>query len=371
MKKNRLSHSQVRMYTECSLKYKYHYKDRLRSKYTSGALLFGSALDSALNKLLKNKDLDASIKTFEESFLKQEINGKEEYLPESSLVVYAERDFDKDLLEDEDYRTYEEVKKKYFNTKEFDLLKDHSYVSGVKKEKGFVALDDNEKKLYSIINWLSMRRKGHIMINSYFKDIIPRIKNVVCIQKEIELVNEQGDSVTGFLDLVVDWEDGNRYLLDNKTSTIQYVKDQAMRNQQLILYYHSEKEELKLNGVGFLVLYKTIIKNKTKKCSVCGNNGTGKQHRTCDAIVNNDRCNGKWIEKIRPEANIEVILNQVSSTAEDLVIQTFDSANKGIHDQNFGPNLEACNKNGIICPYFNKCWFNKDEDLIKVEEKSK
>lgn len=377
--KNRLSNSQIRMYSECGKKYKLHYVDRLRSTMIHGALIFGSAIDRALNHLLETKDLKASIQLFDKSFRFQSINNEPTYIPSSTNVVYSQRDFDKDLLQPEDIVKYRELKEKLGMGNESNPADDLSYFMKIKKESGIKALSFEERKLYAYSNWLSMRRKGHIMIESYNKKVLPKIKNVLAIQKGIEIKNTDGDSITGFLDLIVEWEDGKRYLLDNKTSAMKYESDSAMRSQQLILYYYAEKETYKLDGVGFIVMYKNIDKNKIKICSQCGKDGTGQRHKTCDneildtnngaPVMTAKRCNGEWMETISPEAIIETILNPISEAAESLVLEAFDEANFGIKNQTFNPNLQACGNENFKCQYFNKCWLGSDEDLIVLEKK--
>ena len=52
---NKLSFSQISAYTTCGYKYFRHYINRERSIFFHSALAFGSALDTALNILLKEK----------------------------------------------------------------------------------------------------------------------------------------------------------------------------------------------------------------------------------------------------------------------------------------------------------------------------
>lgn len=365
MKNNRLSFSSVSTYTQCSRKFYLHYRKRLRSKFTSGALLMGSAIDKGINNLLETRNLEEAIKTFDKSFRYNFINNEGHSIPESTLVTYAKRDFDKELLLEEDLE-------KLKTSSTYNPLLFFNDILGQKEEKGWENLTDTNKRFYNLANWLSMRRKGHIMLKAYNDKILPKIKQVLAVQKSIAIENTDGDKITGFLDLAVEWEDGKRYLLDNKTSYMEYDQDSAGKSQQLILYYHAEKENFKLDGVGFIVLYKMIDKNRTKKCSRCGKNGTGQRHKTCDADfifdINTTRCNGEWIETITPECRIDIILNTVSEAAENLVIQTFDEANEGIKKESFGPNLSACEK-PFPCQFLNYCWKGKKDDLVKLESK--
>lgn len=85
----RLSHSQCSKYTQCPQAYKYHYIDRIRPKLSPASLLFGSALDAALNELLKPEKNLSPEEIFLSEFTNARINGVETYLPESTLLTYA------------------------------------------------------------------------------------------------------------------------------------------------------------------------------------------------------------------------------------------------------------------------------------------
>ena len=263
-----------------------------------------------------------------------------------------------------------------FNEKQYELntYLNHSIEEVIallqdkKSTNGLNSLTHDEKKLLNLGNWLCLNRKGLVMLKAYSEQVLPKIKEVLAVQKSVEIENDSGDRLVGFIDLIVETVDGKRYVLDNKTSSIQYDPNSPQRSQQLILYYHITKEEYKLDGVGFVVMYKHILKNKKKTCSVCGNNGTGKRHKTCDAEHKEHagRCNGDWEEVINPDARIEFIVNTVPEAAENLVMETFDEANNGIKNKMFGPNLQACHTGSIYCDYYNYCWTGNSDDLITV-----
>lgn len=369
--KQRLSHSSVRLYSQCGRKYKLRYIDGYKPKTTSGALLFGSALDSSLNVLLETKDLSQAIKTFDKTFHFNFINEVGTYLPDTTLVTYAKSDFDADLLTEVDRKKFNEKLYEYALHEDKSLEDAYVFLLDKKEQHGFNGLSDNEKKLLNLANWLCLYRKGLIMLNGYNEKVMPKIKNVLAVQKQVELENQEQDKLVGYIDMILEMDDGKRYVMDNKTSTKEYEQDSPSHSQQLILYYHITKEEYKLDGAGFIVMYKLILKNKTKKCSVCGNDGTGKRHKSCDAEINGKRCGADWIETIRPEANIQIITNSIPEAAEDLVLETFDEANLGIKNQSFSPNLQACVQGPIICEYYNKCWKGSNEDLVRKLQENK
>lgn len=373
--KNKLSNSALNTYNTCGRKYFLHYSERLRSKYISGALIMGGAFDKAVNELLTSRNLEKAIEVFDSEFENNWINGKKVYVPTSEFLVYAKKDFDEELLKLEDLSKLddfvpEKIALDYFE----EILED-------KESKGFENLTSSQKQCYNLANWLCLRRKGHLMLQAYNDKVLPKIKKVIEVQKEFNLEGKTGDVLNGFIDLIVEWEDGKKYVLDNKTSTYEYESDSASKSQQLILYYYAaNKEGLKLDGAGFIVCYKQIQKNRIKICEKCGNNGTGGRHKTCDQSIYPKyegptsaglpkRCNGTWKETIRPEAKVDIILNEIAPQAQNLVLQTFIGANDGIKKGHFGPNLDSCDKFGQPCPYKKLCWNNSKEGLIDLNEK--
>lgn len=359
---NRISHSAVRLYSQCGKRYDLHYNKKLRPNVISGALLFGSAIDAALNDLLINKDIEKAKTVFLKAFEWQTINGVQTNLPKATNIVYAKTDYDSDLVGDIN-SIYEPLSKK-------------------KQESGFDSLTQEEKTLYSNANWNSMCEKGLIMIDTYAREILPQINKVLAVQKNIALKNDAGDEIIAYVDLIVEWKDGKRYILDNKTSTRDYDPDSASKSQQLLLYHHICKDEYKIDGgIGFIVLYKQIQKNRKKICSVCEFDGSGARHKTCNNEVSSDpykepsleswptkRCNGEWKQTIDPKARIEVILNQPKDVMENLVLDSMDGTNEAIKAGIFTPNLQACGdfNSDYRCPYYNLCHEGKDDSLVKV-----
>lgn len=356
-------------YSTCSKKYFLHYKQRLRSKTTSGALLFGSSIDKTISHLLETKDLVASKEVFKKSFSYQPINNVPTYLQYATNITYSQRDWDADLLTEESEVAWKAFQEKFGLTGENSLEAATKNTIQLKKEQGFNNLTDIEKRIYNFGHWHCLLQKGYIMLESYNKKLLPRIKKVLALQKPFTIENPEGDKITGFIDLIAEWEDGKIYVFDTKTSSMKYEDDSALRSQQLIVYYYAEKENYELAGVGYHVLYKQIAKNRQKICSKCMYNGSGTRYKTCSNEISGERCNGDWREKIFPEADIDVIISPVTAQAEELVISAFDLANDGIKKEVFNPNLLACKINeNFQCQFLKLCWTGDDSDLIKLGE---
>jgi hypothetical protein len=368
----KLSSSSIRMYSECGRKYELHYVKRLRSKVIGGALLFGSAIDNALNDLLKNKDIEAANETFRKMWSAQNINGELEVLSKSHKVVYSDKDFDEELLDANDKIKFSELQLKYDYLPGKTLSEVVKVIKEKKSENGLQNVKEEERTLLSYANWLCMAQKGKLMIKGYHDKVLPQIEEVIEVQKNFSVKNPDGDSIIGLADIILKLKNGDVYLMDNKTSTRQYANDSARKSQQLILYYHVLKAEYNLKGVGFFVLQKQMKKNRVKICSVCHHDGTGGRHKTCDNItIEGGRCCGAWNETVNPEADIYTILNDVSESGEKLVMDMFNSAKKGINNEVYQPNLLACGdtNSDYRCPFYNICWNGSSSDVVSLGDK--
>lgn len=379
---NKLSFSQIRMYTECGHKYSLHYKKGYREKYFHSALGFGSAIDEGLNTLVPLRDLDKAIEAFHKTWNHQYINKVYTDLSKSELMVYAERDFDEELLDKEADAKLASAKVFMLPDAEGTLWPDvYKSLKEKKETVGFDNFTTEERQFYNYANWLCLRRKGEVMIESFYEEILPNITECIVVQHKFKLENAEGEEVIAVADMIVRWHDGRILLMDNKTSAREYDGDQASRSQQLLIYHYALKDEFNLDpAVGFIVMNKNINKNKVKLCPKCGVDGTGNRSRTCPQeypgmvtkrgkeVEGMVRCDGEWLEHINPKCFIQVIINDVTETASDHVLDSFDQAAEGIRKEYYYKNLTACKSGPIICPFFKHCWSADDSDIVKTKE---
>jgi hypothetical protein len=354
---NRLSHSSASKFMTCPTAWKFHYKDRIRSKEQKAALLFGSAVDTALQVMLKDgKD---PLKAFIDAWTFAEVHGKKLYLPICTEIVYSNSDFDKDLCAKTiDFEKYSAILKK-------------------KEEVGFQGLETSDKEFLNLANWSCLREKGLLMIKAVQEKVLPNIEEVLGVQEYVTLENSTGDSIIGYADLVCRWK-GLKYpvVFDFKTSSIKYDRDAVLVSPQLTLYVHALEEKFHTRLAGFIVLQKRIQKNKTKICNNCRFDGTGSRAKTCtNEIIDHNsksgtsRCNGEWQETLKPEVEVDIIINEIPQATEDLVIENLDYINTSIKTGNFHRNLNSCIQAWGKCEFYNKCYKGDDSGLIVVEEK--
>jgi len=358
---NRLSYSQASTYAECSQKWEYRYRHGLRSKDQSAALCFGTALDAAVSQLLQPKDQTTPEEALKKSWTHQELNKVLVHLPTSLLIVYSEADIDLELLGKAAIKELAAVRA--------NPIEEFKTIQEAKETVGWQLLPDEHKSFYNLVAWHVMLAKGLIMLKGFRKEVLPNIEEVLSVQEKVELSNDSGDSVVGYVDFVVRYKGFNEPIVfDLKTSSIAYSTDSVLTSPQLTLYMHAVCEKYKTRRAGYVVLNKRIHKNKEKVCSVCEHEGTGSRAKTCDNEIEGKRCGGNWDVKLKPTCFVQIITDEIPERTEDIVLENLqfinESIDKGVVHRNFG----ACVKYGgkVRCEFYNKCFHNKDDGLIKV-----
>jgi len=368
----RLSHSAATRYTDCPKSYQHHYIDRLRQDVQSSALLFGTAIDKAGEHYALTKDFAATMEVFNASWQTQNINGVDEDLRFLLNFTYSDRDLDTDLLKVEDLQILtsfcNDILALAIDNIE-ETLKETLYS---KSSVGYASMQIYEKRIFNYANWLCLKRKGYLMLKEFKRVFDENVTEVLGTQVKVDLVNDNGDSVIGFLDLVVRMKGFDKpVILDLKTAGREYDEDAVSKSPQLSLYVYAVSDKFEdTRTCGFLVLNKNINKNKHKKCAHCGKDGTGQRHKTCDATLDTGRCNGEWIETLYPKAKSQLMVEEVQEILVARVVENFDEINKAIKAEIFPRNFNSCKKyNGAItCSFYGLCHSNCSDGLTKKEE---
>lgn len=358
---NHLSHTKLNTYKECPKKYKLHYIDKLRPIVIGSPLVFGSAIDKTLEDLLlHNKD------TFDFNFRFQKINNVEEYLPTSNKVSYSNADYDFDLLKQEDFQKLKD------ELKIEDVLGEINRSFEEKKEFGFKNIDPSRQALINYASWLSLYRKGRLMVEAFHRDIKPKIKSVLGTQIEIKLTNNKGDVITGKPDLIAEWVGYDKpIIIDFKTSSKAYEADSVKLSQQLTTYMHEVSERfLDTRTAGYVVFNKRINKVKHQTCKSCGWFEIGSKARSCTVVTSSKkRCNGEWSIQLELKCNTQIIIDEIPVGTEDIVLQDYDTVNEQIKNEEFDCNTDSCHGIYGKCGFFDLCHGNSMVGLIKLEKK--
>lgn len=369
----KLSHSAKNRYLSCGESYRLHYLEKLRPKLLSSALLFGSSIDLALNYLLLNKnDLNVvkqSIKLFNNNWEQNEDQNKQKIdLPLNPNIRYYKGDYQPDMLESSEWQEIFKKEKNFFDLK--------NEVDELAKSTDWLDIPEEKRMIYNYAHWLCLQKKGTMLIEAFAKEILPQIKEVLAVQMDIQLEDEDGNIFTGVIDYVAKLSDGKIYIMDNKTSSTEYEEDSVKLSEQLATYYailnifaddpnHSWKH--KIDGCGYSVLSKKIQVETTKKCKECGHIGEG-SHKTCDNVINKERCNGEWSKDKKFKVKTQLLTGTISEQYAQEVLENATTVKSCIELGLFPKNYTQCDSMfGQKCPYINYCHKNDKKGLVDLK----
>jgi hypothetical protein len=316
MSKLFLSNSQINTYTDCPRKWFLDKQKRLRPNYKGSALLFGSALDAAVEHILLKKD-----GSYEQEFLDQmrnfEVNGTEKQLPKDILDVrFTVGDIDASLVP-------ENMMAAICDIAGIEVCPIADFLEYCKQQrKSKTALDKTEQILFNTIAYESLKAKGLMLLEKINEWIQENVAEVHSVQKKIEIENEEGDMFIGYLDFVVTLKSGKKVLIDLKTSsntTAYYPPDSASTSRQLGIYSQEEG----IPDVAYLVGDKKIR-------------------------VREPRVRLAFIEGVITEEHLDDVFEEI----EECTIEIKEKLEMG--EGAFEKNLNSCMNFGG-CPYFNYC----------------
>ncbi|HEY9885655.1 MAG TPA: hypothetical protein V6C96_00195, partial [Vampirovibrionales bacterium] len=326
-------------------------------------------------KILEEKD---PIEVFEDHFkyatIKKDVGPED--ISTSQYMDYYKSDFNPELLFDEDYvdlkvfmvvsgyvdvdqellldttklKKYLEKDKKIDPIDLFDNLMDKI------KNKDDISLTD--KCFINYSSWLSLRRKGHLLIETYEKEVLPQIKVVHSIQKRVNLPNDLGDTLVGVIDLECEFV-GKKgiFTTDNKTSSTKYKESEIYEKQQLVIY-----DEYTENGqVAYIVLQKKPKLIKYKKCDSCDHEDTSKK-RKCP------KCGGNLeVYQVEPYVEWDIITKTLEDNKKDLVFDEISAILEEIKDcvemDFFSKDTNNCMAYGKKCPFYSLCHLNSNSGI--------
>ena len=335
----KLSHSAVEKYNQCSELYRLHYIEKYRETTVNSNLVFGGALDEGLNDLLKTKLAEkpeifpTPLKCFMEKWQEVDINGVVHQLKFCTLIEYSKKDLDLNLFTDSDYDL---IKDEYPDEDPREFAAEIAALREKLPWWSYAKMEENSKIAYNFLCWISLARKAQLVFEAYADEILPKIKKVTLIQEEILLENDEGDSVTGFIDFIAEWEDGHTYIMDNKTtSDFKYYKSDSVKlSNQLSLYCFAKD----IKKAGYVAILKDIKADGRKKGSL-------------------------------PKVKIKVVLDDISESHQNDTLHKFNITTNKIKAKEFKKLADEslCMAYGKKCPMAGLCWRNSMEGLIKKE----
>ena len=329
---HKISYSSIETFEQCSEKWRLKYQEKLVSSRINSPLFFGSALDEAFSYLLLRKKTELTeneltlltTKTVYDVFDQFMKNQEGKDLATNPDVEYSANDFDPDFLKAEDLK----------NLKKFDSeITDHYsfYEECRESVKAKKKLSSQDQKLFNYMNWLSLYNKGLMLIQAYEKEVLPKIKEVFDIQKQVHLENSSGDVIRGKIDFIASFVDDpdTKVICDNKTASKAYLEDSVAKSMQLSIYCESEE----LEKAAYVVVEKQVRKKE-------------------------------------PKVRINIIKDTVMEESFESAFQKVDSALQLIHSNAFEKKADKkeCWFFGKKCEYFGVCWFNDFTGITRKEK---
>ena len=360
----RISHSKINDYISCSQRYRYKHIDKLKPTSKNASLYFGTAVDEAVQAYLKDPKADWGA-VFTKHWKTANDMGKFTNLYDSLEVDFSYKDFDKDLMTFEDIEIAKKSQAELIPKVEGDWLEAKEHVTTRKKQRAHIHFTDNEHRYFNRLSWMSMYRKGLLMVKAFVEEVGPKIKSVLAIQKKVQLTSDTGDILTGYVDMVLDLEEHGIVIFDLKTAAMEYDALQTLTSQQLGIYASILGAEVNSYKVGYIVLLKNIEKDKEKVCKVCQHHGQG-SHKTCDNIIEGKRCGGEWDMQLKLKGRIQVMVEELTETNMQANLDTVGGVTHAIKEGIFYRNTGSCLEFGG-CPYLNYCFKGKMDGLVKDE----
>jgi len=357
-KKLFLSNSQINTYTDCARKWYLDKQKRLRPNWKGSALIFGSALDAAVESILLKSEIPAEI-VFAGALRAFEVNGVEKHLPEDLLDVrFFAGDVDVSLFEAKDL----DKVGAFCDGIEIDMPELDEFLLFCKQQrKSKTALTKTEQKLFNFLAYRTMQIKGLMMLEKLREWIEENVAEVHEVQKKISIENENGDQFIGFLDFIVtmktdcetcdgdgliDMEVGvmdicpdctpKRVLIDLKTSSntnAYYPSDSAAESRQLGIYSQEEA----IPDVAYLVADKKIRKREP-------------------------RVRLAFIEGVITEEHLDDVFEEIEEVTGEI------KEKLELGEGAFEKNLDSCMKFGG-CQYFNFCKKGDMKGLCYIKDK--
>jgi len=319
MSKLRLSNSQINTYTDCNFKWYLDKVKKLRPNWKGSALIFGSALDNAVEHILLKKE-GSPYDTFIDTLSKFDVNGTPKELPRDILDVrFFAGDIDINIIT----TSQMDIIGAYCDSIGIDMPEVDEFLLFCKQQrKNKTALSKPEQKLFNFLAYQTMLTKGAMLLEKLSEWIDENVVEVHSVQKKISIENENGDSFIGFLDFIVTMKNGKKVLIDLKTSSnpsSYYPQQSASESIQLGIYSQEEC----VPDVAYLVADKKIR-------------------------VREPKVRLSFIEGIITEEHLDNIFGKIEKYTTEI------KEKLEIGEEAFSKNLDSCVNFGG-CEFFNYC----------------
>lgn len=362
----RSSYSQNNTYKKCPSHWAWKYIHKLQSPVEGASLYFGSAVDDAVMAMLKGQT--DYINLFKNKWYAT-TDFKNNPIPvfDNPNITYSYNDFDPYVLKDKDHeQLIDWAMELGVEALGADGVEIYKAIAKLKKNP-YKHATTNQLGYFNRASWLSMKRKGEVLITSFKEQFYPKITKVHATQIPGFIKDENtGDMIQGFLDMIVEVEGYDKpIIIDLKTSANPYTEAQLDHSDQLTLYAAMKGKEYNTDLVGYVVLCKNIPKVSNATCVDCGHTKTGR-HKTCDNVINDARCSGEWAESKKLAPEVQVLIQKKGQQEINNMLLDIGNIVHAMKEGIIYKNTDHCkNWYGGVCPYFNACHKNDLTGLTK------
>lgn len=364
------SFSKNSTYISCPKHWWLSYIEKYEATQEGASTYFGSAIDAAVTDLLNGKSFDEAKVTFYDRWNKSYSFGESTQIFDNDDIIFGYKDFDADLFEPKDLIVMENWAKQSNLAHTAQSIKDivalYSAISK-KKRNPYLQASSDEMKFFNRVSWLSMKRKGKILLKAFHEQFMPKVRKVVSTQQRATLKDPNtNDSIIGYIDMVLEIDGYSKpVIFDLKTAGQPYDQEDIDLTQQLTLYAAMKGQDYNTDLVGYVVLCKNIPKTTVSTCKSCGNTKNSR-HKTCDALVGGKRCGGEWDEKVVPSPEVQVLVEKKTPQQVNDLLLDIGNIVLAMKNEIVYKNVSKCTSwFGGICPYFNACHKNDFSGLVK------
>jgi hypothetical protein len=364
------SFSQSSTYVACPRYWWNSYNEKWKSEVEAASLYFGTAVDASIMAMLENKPDYMAI--FKDRWRKAFQYGKATPIFDNPDIVYNTADFDDDVLlpKDLDQMLLWAAELKVGDgPNPVDIFKEIAKI----KKNPYKRTSDAQMKYFSRCSWLSMKRKGEVLINSFKDQFLPKIKVVHTTQKYAKIEGQDGDLITGYIDMILEIEGYDKpVIFDLKTAARPYEQSQIDLTEQLTLYAAMKANEYQTDLVGYVVLCKNIPKETVAHCKSCGHTKDGR-HQTCNNMVEREfphptikdvplieiksvRCEGEWLEKTVLKPIVQVLVERKTPEQVEELLKDYSNIILAMKNRIVYKNTSKClSWYGSKCVFYDLC----------------
>lgn len=363
-----LSYSGASSFKACPEKF--YLSKEWQAKGNFSYFVFGSAVECGITSALEERDRDKMLAAFERNWKAEKADDPEKSKPifDNWEIEYSSKDLDMDLLEGEDVRLDQWVTELFNDVTQTWKPALFGIFAKMKDKK---ALTESEDKFYKRAAWLSMKKKGEYMLNSFFDSKLKEIKGLATIdgkpaaQLRIDIPSPDGDNIVGYVDYVVEMNDGKIVILDCKTAASAYDEHKLVTSEQLKTYAAALAHHFdEVPEIGYLVLVKKL--NTDKSCNSCGALRENSKLKNCVA------CGEGKYESASFSGEVQLMRREIHEDEMDDQLEDYSQVADAVRNKIRYKNPENCFSFGRRCEFYDHCHKGKAlEKLTTVEPKKK